>query len=113
MSKLTSAARADLRILAISLFYPVPPFCCRTLAHWKMAMPLLIVKKPADIERQAKAMLMNDDIDFTAASSVGAPAADASGGDCPRCEPQQVLADEPTGNLDLRNADSIPSCWAN
>ena len=79
MSKLSSAAKAELRNQKLGFIYQFHHLLPDFTALENVAMPLLIgKKKPAEINSRA---LVNN--------------------------PRLVLADEPTGNLDARNADSI------
>ena len=141
MSKLSSAAKAELRNQKLGFIYQFHHLLPDFTALENVAMPLLIgKKKPAEINSRALEMLKAVGLEHranhrpselsggerqrvaNALKQVGL-SADAgkryphqlSGGQRQRVaiaralvnNPRLVLADEPTGNLDARNADSI------
>ncbi|ANI83466.1 lipoprotein-releasing ABC transporter ATP-binding protein LolD [Kosakonia oryzae] len=112
MSSLSSAAKAELRNRELGFIYQFHHLLPDFTALENVAMPLLIgKKKPAEIDARAREMLRAVGLEHRASHRPS----ELSGGERQRVaiaralvnNPRLVLADEPTGNLDARNADSI------
>ena len=107
MSKLSSAAKAELRNQKLGFIYQFHHLLPDFTALENVAMPLLIgKKKPAEINSRALEMLKAVGLEHRANHRPS----ELSGVAIARAlvnTPRLVLADEPTGNLDARNADSI------
>ena len=112
VNRLSQKARGDLRNHALGFVYQFHHLLAEFTAQENVAMPLLIRRaKPADAMAQAADILRRVGL----GERLTHKPAELSGGERQRAalaramvaKPRCIMADEPTGNLDSRTAESI------